>query len=333
MTSRFDNFPDPHWRKRTLHLLLLFALGVGDVPAQKTSEPVSYTLQETSSSRESIPLIGFWQPVRCDSDGNIYMRVDAGGGLNKSPVWKVSTEGEKLAEFSLPVELAKKLLFAGFYPVSGHLYELAYDQSNTYVLTLGDDGTLISKTVIAAPNGFRPDVMAAFLSGEFFVGGEVRGSTPNPRRYSGVFDANGKLIRALEPPEDNAGEGQQSSKLSPVAATGQDDNVYFLSDTDVEVISTAGKQVRKFGVKAAGGYTPTNLHISGSLVSVVLSKADETHHVKSIFQTYDAATGSPIAQYVPSGLPNAPLCFSAAEGYSFFKVKSGRLEVIHAWRQ
>lgn len=299
------------------------------VMAQSPEIP-TYRIGEVGASHKSLPATGYWNPVVCDSDGNMYLQVDAGSTkFERTPIWKISPDAEKVADFALPNELAGKINVASFYGLPDGFYEIAYDQSGVYLLQFEGNGAFSAKTTLETPKDFRPDAFAPFLSGNFLLVGHIQstGSPGSGRSYAAVFSGNGKIAREI--PTSNKAE--DVSHLSKFAATGTDGNVYNLSGDQVQVISASGKVIRSFPVPGPEGYRPNNIHISGGLVSIQFSKTDSNHHVSFEFETYELGTGIPRARYIPDGVPSTPLCFSSNEGYTFFRNNGGQFEIVRAW--
>jgi hypothetical protein len=316
-------------RKVTLVASAL-TLVLGSLGSAQQPDLPTYEIQEVGASRNTLSIVGYWRPVRCDSEGNVYFHVDLGSPrAEKTSIWKISPKAQKLAEFVPPKEIAENVSVPAFQGTPDAFYELAYDEKGTYVLQFEGDGTFAAKVSLATPESFRPDSFAPFRTGDFWVAGHIRGATGDQARpYSAVFSSSGKLVK-----EVSVGESPKAdpSRLSSFAAPGTDGYVYNLVGDHVEVISSSGALLSSFPVHGPDGYRPNNIFVSHGVVSIQFGKVETTHQVRFLFQTYQAASGAPIARYVPSNLPNTPLCFSSEEGYTFSRNANGQFEIVRAW--
>jgi len=260
----------------------------------------------------------------------VYFRVGMSGNYEHNPVWKLSANAEKKTEYTLPSDLEKSLNVAAFAALASDFYELTYDVEGTYIVAFKGDGDFRSKFRLAVPEAFRPDELALFSSGQFLVSGQIRKAESAPSaQYAAVFDGGGKLVKELGNSRGNTGDALQ---VSAVAVGGSDGNVYDLVGDQVNVISGSGTLVRSFHVKGPEAYTPRNIHVSDGIVSVQYGKTGEDKRLSYVFKTYESHTGAEVAQYVPTPeLGNAPLCFSANDGYTFYRNKGGKVQFVRGW--
>jgi hypothetical protein len=81
------------------------------------------------------------RPLKCDDDGNVYLRTDSGA---VSAIHKLNLKGEKLASFDATLNPNLKVDVASYFTVAadgGELYELVYPhEMKRYIFIYGSDG-------------------------------------------------------------------------------------------------------------------------------------------------------------------------------------------------
>jgi len=350
---------------RSIFSILSFALVAYGVLAQTGSGPGS---RKHSTTVDSIPLhessrrnlaseIGgaFTNPVKCDADGNLYIRKYATDRPLLDPVVKIDGEGKRVASFD-PVAFSELHLDRAhaFTPAAdGGLYQIAssgIDEPKVYLLHFSADGSPASPIHLEAE--FDPYSFAVFANGNLLVSGfqrDVVKPSGQARSFTALFSADGRMLAQLsfETEETTRPGGKPAASAAPHSAqppvptldladaeAGADGNVYALrrsSPALIYVISPAGKILRTLKVQAAAaGVMPSAFHVSANRVAV--SFWDEEKHSQAIVVS-DAQTGGRIAIYSDSGDLGAMFaCYSADEGvFTFLNLGEGNaLEVIRA---
>jgi len=104
-------------------------------------------------------------PIRCDSDGNIYVRFYHGKAPRKEPIHKLNIKGEHIASYTATSD---STLSAGndfAVGTGGDVYQLASSRQGSYLVSYNKDGPIKSKFKL------EPDFNAVhfevFGSGEF----------------------------------------------------------------------------------------------------------------------------------------------------------------------
>ena len=229
----------------------------------------------------------FLGPFVCDSDGNLYLRSESAG---VTAIRKLNAKGERVALYEPSTNPDVKVGGTGYFSVTpdGELYALAFatNELTRYVLVFKSDGTY--KTKIKLDPGFYwiPSALAVFPNGNLLVTGQEYDRDPKKPKlpFTGVFRADGKLLKELNLEDDNAiqdmAAAQDSRVVSPTVPTSnravswsqieaaKDGNLYlmrWLSPAIIYAISPGGHVVRRFTVDPGNAdLKPDSMHISGN---------------------------------------------------------------------
>jgi hypothetical protein len=295
------------------------------------SPAASGTLQSTAAAK--IPLVGtLVGNGRCDDAGNIYVRfMDAEmnkmyHGISKIPIEKINPDGSLASTFRITDAFADIWGKDFFVSGNGQVYQAGFMPNGAvYVTEFANRGSVRSKIRLSS-TGFVPYQIVAFRSGEFLLSGTT-GLSNGYRPFTGVFDAQGRLLKEIYEPEDEdsrrraeAGEpdfvpdGTNSGNAfvwHGDAALGSDGNAYLLRATSpalVYVISSKGEVLRKLRIDPPGtglvarGVKPA----AGRLAISFLNRGMITGMVKVV-----DLQGVSIATYSSDSLrtPGLPGCY------------------------
>lgn len=201
----------------------------------------------------------FMPPVKCDADGNLYIRKFA---LNRphGPVIKVDPSGKPTAVFD-PAVFASLALdrVDAFSPApDGGIYQVAQSgitKPRMYVLHYSSDGTPASPTRLDAD--FEIYTFAAFPDGSFLISGVQRDPMDKNDHGTGVtevFSADGRELAKLSFPEPKA-----KSKPKPTSAPapkGADTKAADLKPVDTTSAKAAADPATKPADTAIAAPTP-----------------------------------------------------------------------------
>jgi len=235
--------------------------------------------------------------LSCDSDGNLYLGSDSPAipGIRK-----LGPRGELLATFAPTDNPDVKVGGAGSFAVSqgGDLYVVVFpDKEITrYVLIFKSDGTYKNKIKLQPGFAWVPASIAIFANGSLLMTGQeyVKGQPMAP--FTGIFSAEGKLLKELDLEDDKvidgmalSGDPRVVSSSNPVSnravswgkmQAARDGNIYvmlWLSPTVFYAVSPAGRVVRRFTVDSGrDDLMPMEMHISGDRIAVLFVQR-ETH--------------------------------------------------------
>lgn len=300
--------------------------------------------------------------VRCDAEGNAYLRFYNPAALFQAPVVRISADGEGKQQFSLGsvpgFDQAQITSFAIGPNGDVALATLGgKDANHANIFMFKADGTPDADATIklGAVNIFQ---MAIFSNGNLLLSGtreaklygknEPSVSVP----FTKVLDDAGEVVKELElpgdysPPKPSDKTFQKSVGMQPAAITlgdvvaGTDGNVYLTrhyGSPAVYVIAADGSLLRKLTLVPPESSTSLGgLHYSatggGQLAMAFLAKHGD-QRVRMI-SVYSASSGKRLADYlapreVGSGLacytPNG-LTFIGVTGQGQFAMKEVRPE-------
>jgi hypothetical protein len=357
----------------TASLVLLVSAGfsASSLTAQTNSAvpPVSAStiaLHATSTMNVASEMGGaFMNPVKCDGDGNLYIRKLATDRPMLGPVVKIDREGKRTALFDPAVYSQLGLDRAdAFSPASdGGLYRIAQSgvlKPRIYVLHFSSDGSPSSPTRLDAD--MEVYTFAAFAEGNFLVSGVKRdllNRNDRGRNFTAVFSADGRELAQLSfrRPQATAkaseaaarskeaqtavakNAAEDAEKRVPMldladAEVGRDGNLYVMHGSSpalVYVIAPSGKVIRTIKVAAPlPGATPAAFHLSENQLAILFG--DEKTERRTVVVA-DAETGRKIASYADAPeLGPAFACFSANERvFTFLNLGEGNtLDVTRA---
>jgi hypothetical protein len=196
----------PHSRVPVLPALMLGFVVAKAGLAQEDVPKLSLAVKETIvvNDQRRAPIM---EPVRCDSDGNVYFRAYQPPRLLASPVVKVSSDGKTVTHFSLASApgFTKDAPFATFtISPKGEVFILAFrDKQTLDLVAFRNTGEFDYDARLESR--FLPAQFAVFPTGELLVTGtEIppqEGQEPE-RAFTALFDRNGKFLTKVSLPDD-----------------------------------------------------------------------------------------------------------------------------------
>jgi len=292
-------------------------------------------------------------PLRCDGDGNIYLRGFEQGNP-ASPVLRLSPKGDRVTTFSIGNEASLQKGVVQDFAVSldGEVFELVQCDSDVYIASFSDDGSFKSKTKIERQFwAIHLNVLAGGTS--FLITGSdlpVRGGPP-PKLMNAIFDSSGRLVKEISFQHDPA-ELKEAAKGKPKvenylgdktilplvtgdAQTGADGNLYVMRASKPAVIfalDSTGKLVRTVTVEPPeSGMDVGSMKFSANWIAVLFYRANSDGQVeKRILALVDPRTGVREHTYVlGEGLGGAFAC-SNGTSYDFVTDEGGKLAITYA---
>jgi hypothetical protein len=248
----------------------------------------------------------FYRPMKCDNDGNLYLRTEVAG---LPAIHKLNAKGEMVALFearSNPNNTNKvdAASYFAFDPEGGDLYELVYPhEPGRYVYVYKADGTFKSAVKLRAGFPIVPKTLAVFPSGQFLISGEEYDAdrTAAMWPFTGIFAADGALLKELDVGDEKelhdmavAGDlravrpGSISNRAvdGGWAEMGADGNAYLMRWTDPAIfyaISAGGEVVRRFTVDPAEpGYLPWGVHVYKNRIAVLFEEGQRHDKILKI---------------------------------------------------
>ena len=292
-------------------------------------------------------------PIRCDDDGNVYLRFYHSKGAPQEPIHKFNRKGEHVAAYSITsdTEFTGKGKAGLDFAVDkdGAVYQLGIgDEGNNYIIRYGKDGTIKSKTKLQAT--FTPYHFQPFESGNFLIIGADRETDANLNThalYTGIFDQNGILIKKVGFSDDKdyqlaadrgdaefaepgrAGGGNFVAERGSLAL-GSDGNVYVVrwaTPTKIYVVSPAGEVVRTISIESPQGTKPGAVYASKNRLALQFegTQQDPRSVVKII-----SSEGEVYATYDSTDLGVAFACFTAPDRFLFLGRQEQALQLNFA---
>lgn len=305
---------------------------------------IKNTVQVPSQSRRPV-----MEPVRCDSEGNVYVRGYQFPRPKAAPVLKFSADGKNVVTFSLDSApgFAKGTPFDAFaVGPRGEVFVLTFKNKDELdLVSFRKDGEYDSAAKVELL--FIPAQVVVFPSGEFLasgVGVPNKEGGPVGEPLTAMFDRNGRLITKVARGAGTTSEQQQSKaqpgQLPPQvslakAEVGDDGNVYLMGSAvrpTVLVISPAGKVVRRLELRPPSpAAKPWAMKVGGGKIIIEFTETDNHgQQATTGFSAYDAEDGNLSAEYVsPPELGGALACYSP-NGFTFLSARNGHFAIIKA---
>lgn len=275
----------------------------GKVPTKK---PIDRHLVRTETiTTPSEIATEFYPPLRCDSDGNLYLRTEFAG---VPAIHKLNSKGERVALFEASSNPDLKVDLAAYFALEaggGELYELVYPpEINRYVYLYKSDGTFKSAVKLRPGFPFAPKKLAVFPSGQFLISGEEYDAerTAAMWPFTGIFAADGALLKELELGDEKELHDMAASGDTRVARPGNshanlaidngqvemgvDGNAYLMRWSNPAIffaISPGGDVVRRFTVDPGeSAYRPSAMHVYKNRIAVLFVEMQSNDKIMKI---------------------------------------------------
>ena len=273
----------------------------------------------TVSTRLLAP--GRYARLRCDSDGNVYLRVDTGD--RRSPVVRVSHDGKTLTTFSTDTDpdlSGVQDFWVNDYNDVFVLGEKGRDEG--YVFSYDADAKLKGEVRVDMP--IRPNQIAVFSSGDLLIAGREPVSDTSRRNFAngapfvGIFNSRGQLIKRIELQKDikpnpkrpllHADLDYAEEVVNSSTISSDDGNVYFMRrgpTGPIYAISSAGtvtKTMRLVPPRGAVKLSTAKVARGTLAAEFILNRLDSGLEGPSpvdsvITQIYNLNTGKMMTEY------------------------------------
>ena len=242
----------------------------------------------------------FYDPLKCDIDGNLYTRTDSDG---VSGIRKLNTKGERVALFQASTaipDLNGKIDFAADFSIAqnGEVYQLAFTSGeiDRHVFVYKPDGNYKSKIKLQPGFAWNPARVSAFSSGDLVTGLKYDREGKAMWPFTGIFSSDGTLMKEVTLKDDKGirdmGVSADKRVTSPENPTSNravswgategaaDGNVYVmrrLSPAIFYAISPGGEVVRRFTLDPGrSDFMPMDMHIAGNRIAVLFYESKDT---------------------------------------------------------
>jgi hypothetical protein len=294
-------------------------------------------LKASASKKLEVPSYGTFGQAQCDDNSSMYDHL-ATGSYRTTVILRTSFSGTESTLYELPDEFAQSTAFTDFSvtPDGSVTALVENEQGHSVRFDFDGDGKVTSHSELELTEQVKGDNIAVFPNGTLLFSGHYRSTAPpnlKGKRYLGIFQASGKLLRRLGPPGVSDIKLDQAPSHIPEggATIGRDGNVYLLTPDEVLVISASGAiQKRISFTKPAPEFSAVALQYSEGLIAISFVKQGKT---EAIFQylVMNASNGEPLGLYEPTEeTGNNNVCFSRREGFVFVIVRNDRLNMVTA---
>jgi hypothetical protein len=345
--------------KAPQEVLLAFAVCLAAVPA------ACQTAIELKPSRTvRVPnhrADGIIEPIKCDSESNIYVQAVQGSDPpGQTPITRLTEEGEATL-FPIPKREDQTLRIVDFAPTSGGGLELLTtdDKGRSYIETYDDHAQFESRSPL--PLELEAMQIAASPNGKILIAGSYSNPSNAPegeqarRPFVGIFNDKGRLEREVALAEDTQRDEGEGSVAEPAAPASKKDDEEALVFSSVQS-STSGNfvlaRLRSGGpiyVVAPTGFPLNALRPTlppGALMHSVKATADTIavmyvkmkegstrHEISDVFiSLLDPQTGEERARYHHSSwqLGASFACYSEGVFTFLSTADNGALEIVQA---
>lgn len=307
--------------------------GEKQIEKKQTAQIAEKLLQTASSKQLQVPQFGSYGNAQCDSDGNLFFRLDS-EGYSGSLVMKLSPSSETPTLFRLPAEFASKVAFLEFSVTpQGSVAFLDESTDGHFVFRFDDGGKMKEQIQLETPKYLAPSHFGMAENGAMFLSGYFDDDAPEALRgqgYAALFEASGNLRKELQGSGENV-EPKSSGKELPSGdvAVSADGSFYFLRSHDVLVVSQSGNLRRVGFTNLDPEQTATNIGVSGGLISVTLRKRTADNRLTWNSLVIDDSTGEVFGYYaIPKEVGNKSVCFSRSDGYLFQTAQDGKVKLV-----
>jgi hypothetical protein len=298
---------------------------------------ISKTLVSSSQKMLDVPAFSFYGHGQCDQGGHLFFQIDTDHSINSGSVVEINPSTGEPTLFKMPATLPPRSYFINFsVSPSGHVWMLIGNGDKVDVLGFNSEGEVSSQATLAIPEHLKAQEFAVTDQGHLLLSGffDSRASAEmRSKPYSALFSNSGQILKQLiEPNPNNVVAETGTRPYEGNAIFGDDKNLYSLHADGVVVMSQAGTILRRLPIKKpAPEYSATNLVVSGGYLSIWLQKTRDNGAIAYKFLILDVNTGEPLAVYEPGNeLGNTPVCFSRKDGFTFYRVRDGRVNLEFA---
>lgn len=329
-------------------LLLVLACSQSSTNAQSNQGIPLHVRSAIAVNGESAGI--FMMPIKCNAKGDVYVRGYLPGDILAAPVVKLSSEGKKVATYSLRS-------VAGF--------EKGGDAVNFEVAPRGEVIFLVTKSAterglvqfhedgrfgkyIPLETDSEPSHIAVFSTGELLIAG-IRFPPGKPeapgKAVTGLFDRSGKFLREIhldadvrldEAKPEKAGSPQESepTRVLEIRNTDEEDRyspvtlgTTFAADDGYVYLLRVGKSPLLYQISAGGdarrislpqtpdGFRLLSIKVAGGRAVLFLEESvggtpQQPAPPKQLLSVVDLATGAKLLDYLVPSGAGAFACYT-----------------------
>ncbi|HEY2499010.1 MAG TPA: hypothetical protein VGK24_18245 [Candidatus Angelobacter sp.] len=314
-------------------LLLLVAFLPSNIDSGKTQARV---LKAGHTRLLDIPQFGFYGTPQSDEDGDMFFHANT-GSFSAAVVLKLSHSSYAPTVYVADEISQTHLMFLGFSVTPEGIVSILAQglDKKIYSIKFSSAGAVIQRTILYIPEKFAVNDFAVFESGTIIVSGfYLPEAAPELRGKSLItfFDESGTIKKQLKDDISAIDVAKAIKKISEGGSTiGKDGCLYILQGNEILVMGQEGDIVRRIKYEKPEEYSATKIAISRGLISVWLAKNEGDYGIVPEYIILNQSSGEMMAEYVPeTELGNNAISFSAADGFTFFKIESGKVKLTTA---
>jgi hypothetical protein len=319
-------------------MLFVLMLLLGGLLEQNADSPLFPRPLKASGTRQlEVPSFGTYGNTQCDENLSMYDHL-ATGAYRHTEILRTSSSGNESTLYKLPEEFTNTTVFTGF-SVSPQgnvvvLVELIEKSGHFITFDFDSDGKVSGHAELELPEHIFGDHISVFPNGTRLFVGHYRADAPpdlKGKRYVGLFQSSGKLIKRLEQLNDDVKEAQENHLPDGDTTIGRDGNVYLVTSDKVLAVSASGQIQKKIAFKKPDpDFSAVRVQYSDGWIVVSFAKARKPELVFE-YLVVNASNGEPLGLYAPTEeTGNGNVCFNRHDGFLFLKVKDNRLNLITA---
>ena len=267
-------------------------------------------------------------PVKCDGDGNIYLRYPS-----RSPstfdVARISPDGSTTASYRYYEQAELKNAFAEDFAIAndGKVYVLLqFSQKKMIVAEFSSNGQFENKTELLMADGVDPSQLVVLNDGSFFISGiKIGGGQQSGEPFNVIFTSSGKMAREFSFKGDVSAAVSPKSTSGPADANpsvrfgrallGQDGYLYVMRATSpaiIYVISPGGEVARTLKLQAPiKRGIPVAMMVNAGRLAIEFSDPDAQDVSDTTIRVVSATTGDTVADYkIVRELTEALACYT-----------------------
>jgi hypothetical protein len=301
---------------------------------------------------DKVPVVNFGGtftatgPMRCDSDGNIYIRPIAQKvNPTLAPIIRISGDGQHMTQVDLSgvpeIQAGADISIHDFaIGQNGSVFVLGAigtKKKEYYTAVIEIDTDNKSTSLIHVDTKMSPLQIAALPSGRFLLSGVVHTTETSGKDWkqssqvqTAIFDGQGTLVKEIEMtgdvkiPDLNSTQKEYPDPKTLVAglaelAVGEDGTMYFMREgakPKIWVISATGEVLRQFEVtKPVGNEVPTMFYAGGRLAfAYSLFEPNDNSRTYLLVRIVDPEDGRVLWDYIGrDAAAGLPVCFSGQD--------------------
>lgn len=317
--------------------VILAALAEAGGPVQQSLPKEPTVLQVSSVQKLDVPGFSSYNQVQCDAHGNLYFRpISANSNYNASVLMRLDPKSQFPTLYQLPPALgASSALVTVSVTESGHVSFLDEVKIGKYaVFRFDDDGQLSSQTDLELPNGLLPNRFLVAEDGVILVGGYYRTSASKElqgKSYLAVFDKGGVLRKEVDSGSlTDVDLVAASAKMVEDSAAVGPDGFYYLQGGEILIISESGDVSRHIKIsRPRSTLGSLRMDLSEGLISIEFYEKSDEGVLIPTFLVLDGSTGDVYGLYKNDKL-GTMACFTRKNGYLFFDLQEGKMNLVSA---